>query len=324
MQDMKVTIASLRSILKDTHKNLKLVEGVGVIAQKNNARILFLPELMLTGHGGHAKMTDNAEPIPTGPLSSAILEMSNKYSLCICVGIAELSNNIVYNSQMVADKGRYLGLQRKITLSGDEYCHFGAGESVESFDIGDIRFGITICYDNLFPELALIHSLNNVDLILSPHAARSWKKPDKLTRKFCSQVIQRQQNSWEKVHKARAYDHNVYVLLCNAVGASTEGIKGVVANHAGSVMGVDPDGEVFLRTKKHDFTDEIVTVELRSSKRKKNHAPARNRRILSVINMINKATKTAGFSERSAAEPDRWPDKEREDHVQDRRTKQTL
>jgi len=291
MNDIRVTIASLRSILINPQKNLSFVKKACITARKNNARILFLPELMLTGHGGHAKMTENAEPIPTGPLSNAILEMSKNYSLCICVGTAELANNIVYNSQMVADKGKYLGLQRKINLSKDEYCHFGAGESVEIFDIGDICFGITICYDNHFPELALIHSLNNVDLILSPHAARSWKKPDKLTRKFCSQVIQRQQNSWEKVHKARAYDHNVYVLLCNAVGPSTEGIKDVVANHAGSVMGIDPDGEVFLRTKKRDFTDEIVTVELKGSKRKKNHAPARNRRMLSVINMINEAIK---------------------------------
>jgi predicted amidohydrolase len=54
--------------------------------------------------------------------------MSKQYSLCICVGIAELTNNIVYNSQIVVDKGKYLGLQRKINLSGDEYCYFGAGE----------------------------------------------------------------------------------------------------------------------------------------------------------------------------------------------------
>lgn len=291
MNDIKVTIASLRSILINPKKNLSLVKKACITAQKNNSRILFLPELMLTGHGGHAKMTENAEPVPTGSLSNAILELSKKYSLCICVGIAELSNNTVFNSQMVVDRGKYLGLQRKINLSGDEYCHFGAGESVEVFDIGDIRFGITICYDNHFPELALIHSLNNVDLVLSPHAARSWERPGKLTRKFCSQVIQRQQNGWEKVHKARACDHNVYVLLCNAVGPSTEGIKNVVANHAGSVMGVDPDGEVFLRTKKHDFTDEIVAVELKKGKRKVNHAPSRNRCIPKVINMINKTIK---------------------------------
>jgi len=287
MKDIKITVASLKSILRDPQENLKRVEKACGIAQRKDARMIVLPELMLSGHGGHAKMIESAEPVPEGPLSSAILEMSQKYSLCICVGLSELSNNIVYNSQLVADGGKYLGLQRKINLSGDEYCYFGAGEKLEVFDIGDIRFGISLCYDNLFPELALVHALHNVDLILAPHAARTGNWPARLTRKFCDRVIRRQQDDWAKVHRARAYDHNVYVLLCNAVGPSTEGLKGVVANHAGSVMGIDPDGEIFLRTKQHDFSDEIATVELKANKRKKNHAPSRNRRVLSVIGLIS-------------------------------------
>lgn len=288
MRDVRVTVASLRSVLRSPVENLERVGRACATAREEGARILLLPELMLTGHGGHPKMTENAESVPGGPLSDAILEMSGEHALCICAGIAELSNNIVYNSQMVADKGEYLGLQRKINLSGDEYCHFGAGESVEVFDIGDIRFGVCICYDNHFPELALIHSLNKVDVILAPHAARMGRWPDELTPEFCSSEIRKQQDAWEKVHRARAFDHNVYVLLCNAVGSSTEGLEGVVANHAGGVMGVAPDGEVFLRTEKQDFTDEVVTVELKSDRRKKNHAPTRNRRMLSVVSMFNK------------------------------------
>ena len=289
MNNIKITVASLKSILIDPRKNLDLVKEACSRSEKDNARILFLPELILTGHGGHSKMTENAERVPDGPLSTAVIELSKEHSICICVGIAELRNNIVYNSQIVADRGNYLGLQRKINLSGDEYCHFGVGNSVEVFDIGDIRFGITICYDNHFPELALVHNLNNVDLILSPHAARTGEWPKELTPEFCSQQITIQQDSWEKVHRARAFDHNVYVLLCNAVGPSTEGLEGVVANHAGSVMGIAPDGEVFLRTSKSDFTDEIVTVELSKDQRMLNHGPSRNRRLDTVIKLLQKA-----------------------------------
>ena len=288
MNNIKVTIASLRSILINQQKNLDLVKEACVTAERDGARILFLPELMLGGHGGHSKMIENAESIPDGPLSSAILELSKKHSICICVGIAELENNIVYNSQMVVDKGEYLGLQRKINLSRDEYCYFGAGNSVEVFDITDIRFGITICYDNCFPELALAHSLNNVDLILSPHAARTGKWPEKLKAEHCIQQITKQQEVWEKIHRARAFDHGVYVLLCNAVGSSTEGIDNVVANHAGTVMGIAPDGEVFLRTFKSDFTDEIVTVKLSKERKIFNHAPSRNRRLDTVIKLLQK------------------------------------
>ena len=288
MQDIKVTVASLRSQLNNPQQNLELAADACAIARREGSRLLLLPELMLTGHGGHMKMTENAEPIPGGGLSSAVLELSEKPDLCICGGIAELADNISYNSQMVADRGEYLGLQRKINLSGDEYCHFGAGDRVTVFDIGDIRFGITICYDNHFPELALIHALNHVDVMLCPHAARTGAWPEDLTPEFSLQTIKNQQDAWEKVHKARAFDHNVYVLLCNAVGSSTEGLEDVVANHAGTLMGVDPDGEVFLRTSKTDFSDEISTVELNAKKIRKNQGPARNRRLNTVIEMLQR------------------------------------
>jgi predicted amidohydrolase len=286
MQNVKVTIASLRSILLDPMENLQLVRQACLTAHRDGARILFLPELMLTGHGGHPKMVEHAEPVPDGPLSQEMLELSMEHQLCICVGIAELSYGIVYNSQMVVDRGGFLGLQRKVNLSGDEYCYFCAGEEVPAFDIGEVRFGITICYDNHFPELALIHSLNHVDLILAPHAARTGKWPEELSQDFRSEVIRKRQASWEKVHRARAVDSNVYVLLNNAVGPSTRGLEDVVANHAGTVMGIDPHGEVFLRTCVADFVDEIVTVELEADKRIVNHAPSRNRRLATVVRLL--------------------------------------
>ena len=288
MQDTMVTVASLRSILIDPQRNLERVRQACRTAHADNARLLFLPELMLTGHGGHKTMVDNAEPVPDGPLCQAVSSLSVEYDLCICVGIAELDRGIVYNSQIVYDRGQYLGLQRKINLSGDEYCHFGAGDSIATFDMGDLRFGIIICYDNHFPELALLHSLNHIDLLLAPHAARTGTWPKELTPAFCAQTIHRQQENWEKVHRARAYDHNVYVLLNNAVGPSTEGLNHIVANHAGTVMGVDPNGDVFLRTAVSAFEDEVVTVPLEASKRKRNHSPTRNRRPHALFRLLER------------------------------------
>ena len=93
MHDTKITVASLRSILKDPDRNLDLVKDACVTAHRDGARMLFLPELMLTGHGGHQKMVENAEPVPDGPMCKAILDLSVEYGLCICVGITELSNN---------------------------------------------------------------------------------------------------------------------------------------------------------------------------------------------------------------------------------------
>jgi predicted amidohydrolase len=291
MKDTRVTLASLRSILINPQVNLERIEHACRVAARDGARLLLLPELMLTGHGGHPKMAENAEPVPDGPLSEAIIRLSATHGLCICVGIAELDQGIVYNSQIVVDQGEYLGLQRKVNLSGDEYVYFGAGDALSAFDIGDLRFGIIICYDNHFPELALLHAMNHVDLVLAPHAARTGVWPDELTPDFAAAVIRRRQEDWEKLYRARASDHNVYVLACNAVGPSTEGLENVVANHAGTVIGVDPSGEVFLRSSVSTIEEEIVTVNLEAARKRHNHSPARNRRPNTLLRMFEQVVR---------------------------------
>jgi predicted amidohydrolase len=291
MNKVKITLASVPSYLLDLERNLEEVRESCRIAGGEGARLLLLPELMLTGHGGHPLMAENAEPVPDGPLAQEVIRLSEKYDLCVCVGIAENRRQIVYNSQMVADRGEYLGLQRKINLSNDESCHFAAGESVEVFDIGDLRFGITICYDNHFPELGLVHALDGVDAILAPHASRvgsfpyePW--PEKPSDEFLAEVIRERQDRWESIERARALETNAYVLCCNTVGSSTDGLEGVVANHAGTVMGVDPAGRVFLRTGVKALGSEIVTVELDPGRRLLNHGPTRNRRLATVIRLL--------------------------------------
>jgi predicted amidohydrolase len=292
MKDIRVTVASMKSVLNDTSRNVGQVRRACEIAKKADARMVFLPECMLSGHGAHPKLMQNAEPVPEGPLSRTVIQMSKEYQLCICVGIAELSNQLVYNSYMVVDKGKYLGLQRKINLSGDEYRYFAAGDSIEVFDIGDVRFGVSICFDNNFPEIALIHSFHNVDLILAPHAERTGQWPAVLTPEFCGAQINRQQKKWEKMYVGQAYFHNVYILACNAVGSATDGLEGVVSNHAGTVMGVNPNGDIFLRTSATAIADEVVTVELKSAGRKLGHRPSQNRRMSVVKNLFDSYFRT--------------------------------
>ncbi len=297
MKDVKITVAAVKSILIDPNENLKQVEKACKVAHKDGARLLLLPECMLTGHGAHRPTVEkNAEPLPEGPLSQAVLKMSEKYQLCIVVGIGERADGVVYNSQMVVDKGKFLGAQRKINLSSDEWRLFAEGRKVEVFDIGDVRFGITICYDNSFPEIAMIHKLHDVDLILTAHASRTGVWPEVLTPEFCAEKIKTEQNKYEKMYRGRAYFYNVYILTTNAVGSATEGLEGVISNHAGTLFGVGPSGEVILRTSATDkFIDEIHTVELKASKRRFNHHATRNRNYMKVKEMLNKAFKEAGY-----------------------------
>ena len=190
---------------------------------------------------------------------------------------------------LVADRGRYLGVQRKIHMSRDEYVYFGCGESVERFDIGELSFGITICYDNNFQELSLAHALHDVDVILAPHAARRGEWPAEPDAGFLRGMIELQQSGWKRQHCARAIEANAYVLICNVVGPATEGLPGVVANHVGTVLAVAPNGDVIHETQVDGLEDEIVTLSLSASAREFNRGPTRSRRWGTSLRILEQA-----------------------------------
>ena len=288
MSICKTTIASIPSLLAYPDRNLALVEETAKGAAELGSRLVVFPELMLTGHGAHRLMADNAESVPDGPIASRILALSDDLGICICVGIAELDRGIVYNSQIVADRGRYLGCQRKIHLSGDEYLFFAPGDSVPVFDIGELRFGISICYDSRFPELSLIHALEGVDAVLSVHAARTGEWPDPPSAEFALEKIRNRQEGWIRRWSGRAEDYNFFVLLCDAVGPSTEDLEDVVANHAGSIMVMAPDGKPVMTTDNKNFVAEIRTYDLDTDLRVRNHNPTRNRRLDVFMNSLRR------------------------------------
>lgn len=291
MRDFKITVAAIPSVLCDIHANLEWVRKACEQASKDNARMILLPELALTGHGGHKSMLDHAEEVPSGPLSQKIIEFSKTYDLCICVGIAEKINHVTYNSQMVADRGEYLGLQRKINMSRDESLYFSAGEEIELFEIDEVRFGITICFDNLFPEMSLIHSIQGAEVVLAPHAARMG--PETLqgqTPESIKRLIREQQDTWKYLHPIRASINNHYTVIANAVGSSVEEVDPTIPSlHIGGVLVVSPTGEFVLETEKEDLSAEIKTIELRDDQFAINKGAPRSRHPHKVLRQLEKA-----------------------------------
>lgn len=79
---------------------------------------------------------------------------------------------------------------------------FIAGDSLATFNIGDVKVGMAICYDLRFPELFRMLSAANVDVILLP-AAFTYT-----TGKA----------HWMPLLQARAIENQCYLLAANQVG----------------------------------------------------------------------------------------------------------
>ena len=264
MKDFKIALVQHGSPVRAREKSLAQTIAWTKKAKKKGSAFVLFPELNITGHAGHPAMVGEAEPVPGGPSVQALCELAAEIDIYICAGIAEDEQGIHYNTQFIVGPEGYVGKQRKVHLSADEYFFFRGGTLLPVFDLPFARLGVIICYDNSLPEIARCLAVDGAELLCCPHAARSgkWSMPkDAAGRR---ERVKARKANWRKVHSCRAYENGCYVALCNTAGRSAMGLKGVEANHAGGCMALDPNGNVIAESRSRDVRDEMVVVELQA------------------------------------------------------------
>ncbi len=270
MDSFKIALVQHGSPVGRTKENLQATISWTQKAKKAGAALVCFPELNITGHAGHAAMVDCAEPVPDGPSVAALVDAARKLDIHICAGIAEDDRGIHYNTQFIVGPDGYLGKQRKVHLSIDEYFYFRGGTRLPVFDLPVARVGIIICYDNCLPECARCLAVEGAELLLCPHAARfgTWPRTSAGRRK----AVARRKKEWALIHSCRAYDNGCYVALCDTVERSAVGLRGVEANHAGGCMVFDPNGELAAESRSKDIRDEMLVAALDGGKVAKRRA----------------------------------------------------
>ena len=264
MKDFCLGLIAHASPLGKKQQNLAATEYWVRQAKRKGADLVVLPELSITGHGGHPAMIAEAERVPDGDAVNHITGLAAELGIYICAGIAESEAGAVYNTQFIVGPEGFIGKQRKVHLSHDEYFLFRGGTSVPVFDLPFACVGLVICYDNLLPEMARICAVRGAELILSPHAARfgAWPRGLEGRRKAVANLKQQ----WRVIHRCRALENGVYVGLCNTVGRSAGGRHGVQANHAGGCMIVDPGGQVAAESRSRDIVEQMLIRRLQADK----------------------------------------------------------
>jgi predicted amidohydrolase len=262
VHDFRLALVQHKSPLGRKAENLDAAVSWARKARKARADFVFLPELNITGHGGHEIMVSEAEPVPEGPSVARLTETAKDLGLYICAGIAEDDRGIHYNTQFIVGPEGYVGKQRKVHLSLDEYYLFRHGTDVPVFDLPMARVGIIICYDNHIPEIARCLAVKGAEVLLAPHASRfgTWPRGDAARRS----AVRKQKDAWRLVHACRAFDNGCYVALCNTVGRSAMGLRGVEANHAGGCMVIDPAGDVVAESRTRDLREEMALANLKA------------------------------------------------------------
>lgn len=255
MEDFRAAAIQMNAPLGEVEANLDRIERYAKQAVSEGAQLVCFPELAISGHWCSGEIWGVAEPVPGGPSCQRLEKLAWDLGTFLSVGIAERDAGVVYNTQMIIGPQGFVGKQRKLHMSADEYFHFRMGASINVIDIGLCRLGIGICYDTVFPETARIAAIKGAEVYLAPHAARcgKWSADLQQQRKKVAAV----KSNARMTFRSRAWDNGMFVIYCNQAGPAGEG-----TNHCGGVLFIDPSGDVLAESQTDVIEDEMVICEL--------------------------------------------------------------
>lgn len=131
-------------------------------------------------------------------------QLATDYSTHIIAGLIEASDEKYYNTLVhLNDSGKLISKYQKIhpfTFTGEDR-HYSSGKNPTITKIGNIKIGLSICYDLRFPELYRFYAKENVDLIVD---IANWPEV--------------RIDHWYSLLKARAIENLSYVIGVNRVG----------------------------------------------------------------------------------------------------------
>jgi len=167
--------------------------------ERSRADLMVLPELFNTGYNfsSRRQVEKIAEPIPDGFTSQRLLEVSHDQNMTIVAGIAERKGTSLYNSAIVARRGRAF-TYRKVHLFSKEKKFFKPGNEFKVF--GDL--GVMICFDWFFPESARTLMLKGAKIIAHP---------SNLVLPFCPHAM-----------RTRCIENRVFAVTADRIGRERE------------------------------------------------------------------------------------------------------
>ncbi len=239
---MKIGIAQMNS-QDDKSANLKQAEGLIDRLAAQGARFIILPEYF---HflGPEEKMPENAEPME-GQSLELIHRKAIEHKMYIHSGsFLERDEDNIYNTCVVFDpKGEIIAKYRKIFLFDvetpggfvyKESATITSGNEVVTFEVDDIIFGMSTCYDLRFPEMYRRLMKTGVQVILVPAAF----------------TLQTGRDHWELLLRARAVENLSWVISSAQWGPHPPNFtcygRSMVINPWGLVVAQAPDGVTCL------------------------------------------------------------------------------
>ena len=255
MESIKGAVVQLSS-QADVTENLRRVSALTAAAARDGATLVVLPEnFAFLGESEEDKqrVAESLEPGDRGPIASRLVELAREHRIhLVAGGMPEKSSDPrrpFNTSVLVSPDGVIAATYRKIHLFDvdlpdgtalKESNGSSAGSAPSIAEVGDVKLGMTVCYDLRFPELyrKLVDAGARIVTIPAAFTLTTGK------------------DHWHVLLRARAIENQVFVLAAAQHGRHPRGRqtygKSLIVDPWGDVLAQCGEGEGFV-TARLDF-----------------------------------------------------------------------
>lgn len=241
--NMRIGLVQSNSVLGDVEANLRRAIAWVREAAGLGCQIVIFPELYLQGYRADEEFRVSAITWD-GDASNELRRLADETGTTVVIGAARADRgfpHLVYNSALVALPEAEGGYYDKTHLGNyDRYkegLYFAPGGTIPVFEAEWGRFGVEICYDMRYPEVARSLALAGIELHVVLSAGGS---------EFHS--------TWDSLLSARSYENAFFTAYVNAVGVQRDDTF-----YGGSRV-VGPDGETVKRASQG--TEELTCCDI--------------------------------------------------------------
>ncbi len=218
---MKIFGVQIASVWEDPAATLEKAEPFIRDAADQGGLLVCFPEQFATGWDPVSRLHIQDR---SGPVVSTLKNLAREYGIAILGSVREASIPGPRNLCVVIDRnGDELASYAKCHLfsPAHEDDTYVPGDAMGTFILGGMLFGIAICYDLRFSGLFSAYARKGVHAMIIPAA---WP---------ASRITH-----WELFIRARAVEHQMYVIGVNTTGDTPAG------SYNGHSMASDPLGTV--------------------------------------------------------------------------------
>jgi 5-aminopentanamidase len=238
---MKVAAYQAPLLPAGSPATIEFIRAQVLRCESEGVAILCCPEAIL---GGLADYSENplrfAVRIDDGHLDKVLAPLASD-TVTLIVGFTELADdNRLYNAAAVLHQGRVSGLYRKLHPAIRRSV-YSPGSATPVFRVGELTFGIVICYDSTFPEPARTMAAQGATALFIP---TNNGLPH---NRAYSEVVKEARAA----DLARAVENSVWVIRADVAGANRD-----LVSHGSSEI-VDPGGKV-IREANRQKTDLLI------------------------------------------------------------------